>query len=152
MRTLSMLVLVGLCAAPSALAQQSPAPPAAGNRATSPAATYKTTKLTRAEFDKLQAQPDQLLVIDVRRPDELTTVGGFPVYLSIQVAEIEQRLAWIPKNRKIVTVSNHANRSGVVGDLLTSKGFTVVGTIGVQDYEAEGGTVTKIAAHKPAGQ
>jgi len=111
---------------------------------------FKTKKLTRAEFDALAAQPDRLLVLDVRRPDELTSIGGFPVYLSIQVADIEKSLAWIPKDRLIVTVSNHANRSGRVGDLLASRGFKVAGTIGVQDYEAEGGTLTKIAPPKSA--
>lgn len=148
MKSLLMLVLIGLFAAAPGLAQQSPAPAATG---TAPApATFKTRKLTRAEFDKLQTQPDQLLVIDVRRPDELTRSGGFPVYLSIQSAEIEQRLAWIPKDRKIVTVSNHANRSGVIADLLTLNGYTVVGTIGVQDYEAEGGFLTRIAPRTPS--
>jgi rhodanese-related sulfurtransferase len=72
------------------------------------------------------------------------------VYLSIQAADIEQSLAWIPKDRTIVTVSNHANRSGVAGDLLTSKGFKVAGTIGVQDYESEGGKLIKIEPPKPA--
>jgi len=37
-------------------------------------------KLTRAEFDRLASQPDRLLLIAVRRPDELSSVGGFPVY------------------------------------------------------------------------
>jgi len=111
---------------------------------------FKTKKLTRAEFDALAGQPDRLLVLDVRRPDELTSIGGFAVYLSIQVADIEKSLAWIPKDRLIVTVSNHANRSGRVGDLLASRGFKVAGTIGVQDYEAEGGTLIRIAPPKAA--
>jgi hypothetical protein len=39
--------------------------------------------LTRAQFDALLAKPDQLLILDVRRPDEVKDIGGFPVYLSI---------------------------------------------------------------------
>jgi rhodanese-related sulfurtransferase len=143
MKTLPILVLAGLLIATHGFAQQAPAPAAAGNAQGAPP-TFKTKKLTRAEFDKLLAQPERLVLIDVRRPDELTKIGGFPVYLSVQVADIEKSLAWIPKDRAIVTVSNHANRSGRVGDVLTSKGFTVAGTIGVQDYEAEGGKLTKI--------
>ncbi|MDD4904940.1 MAG: rhodanese-like domain-containing protein [Methylobacter tundripaludum] len=113
---------------------------------------YKTPKLNRAQLDALLAKPEQLLIIDVRRPDELTKIGGFPVYLSIQSKEIETSLAFIPKDRDIVTVSNHAGRAGAAGDLLTAKGFKVVGAVGAQNYEEEGGKLAKIAvpAPKPA--
>ena len=112
----------------------------------------KTPILTRAQFDQLLAKPEQLLIIDLRRPDELTTIGGLPVYLSIQASELENSLAWIPKDRKIVTVSNHSGRAGKAGDLLAAKGFNVVGRVGVQNYEAEGGKLTRIAPKAPAGQ
>ncbi|EGW23408.1 rhodanese-like domain-containing protein [Methylobacter tundripaludum] len=113
---------------------------------------YKTPKLNRAQLDALLAKPEQLLIIDVRRPDELTKIGGFPVYLSIQSKEIENSLAFIPKDRDIVTVSNHAGRAGAAGDLLTAKGFKVVGAVGAQNYEEEGGKLAKIEipAPKPA--
>jgi rhodanese-related sulfurtransferase len=100
--------------------------------------------LTNPEFDELLAKPDQLLIIDVRRPDEVTTNGGFPVYLSIQNAKLSQSLAWIPKDRTIVTVSNHAARGAAAADLLTKAGFKVAGTIGAQTYEQSGGKLTKI--------
>ena len=114
-----------------------------------PAYTYKTTRLDRARFDALLAKPEKLLIIDVRRPDEVTAIGGFPVYLSLQVGDVEKSLAYIPKDRAIVTVSIHAHRAGAVGDLLTSHGFKVAGAIGVKDYENEGGQVTKIAPPQP---
>jgi len=101
--------------------------------------------LNRADFDALAAKPESVLIIDVRRPDELTSIGGFPAYLSIQAAALENSLAWIPANRSIVTVSNHAGRAKRAAALLSNKGFDVVGAIGAQDYEAEGGTLTKIA-------
>lgn len=110
---------------------------------------YKTPKLNRAQLDALLAKPDQLLIIDVRRPDELTKIGGFPVYLSIQAKEIENSLAFIPKDRDIVTVSNHAGRAGAAGDLLAAKGFKVVGAVGAQNYEEEGGKLTKIEIPAP---
>lgn len=109
----------------------------------------KSPKLNRAQLDELLAKPDQLVIIDLRRPDELTKIGGFPAYLSIQSKELEKSLAFIPKDRSIVTVSNHAGRAGAGADLLASKGFKVVGAVGVQDYEAEGGTLTKIAPPAP---
>ncbi|HEX6707637.1 MAG TPA: rhodanese-like domain-containing protein [Albitalea sp.] len=100
---------------------------------------YKTARLDRAAVDALLAKPQQLVVIDVRRPDELTAKGSFPVYLNIQVAELEKSLPYIPKERAILTVSNHAHRAGAAGDLLASKGFTVAGAAGSEDYEAQGG-------------
>lgn len=139
--TMSALVLLMLSAAPRA--QQAVASTASAAKAAEP--SYKTHKLTRAEFDTLVAEPGRILLIDVRRPDEVASVGGFPVYLSIPAADIEKHLAWIPKDRAIITVSNHANRSGRVGDVLSARGFTVAGTIGTQDYEAAGGTVIKSA-------
>lgn len=109
-------------------------------------ATPETVKvLTKSEVDELLASPDQVVVIDVRRPDELTSIGGFPVYLSIQAAQLETSLEWIPSNRTIVTVSNHAGRAKRAAALLTNKGFNVYGAVGAQDYEAEGGSLSKIA-------
>ncbi len=74
------------------------------------------------------------------------------MYLSIQAADLEKSVAWIPDDRKIVTVSNHAGRAGKAGDLLAARGFNVVGRVGVQNYEAEGGKLTKIAPKAPAEQ
>jgi rhodanese-related sulfurtransferase len=102
--------------------------------------------LTVAEFDNLISKPDQVLIIDVRRPDEVTAIGGFPAYLSIQTADLEKSLAWIPKDRTIITVSNHAARGGRAADILTKSGFRVAGTIGAQTYEQDGGKLTHIAA------
>lgn len=131
-----------------ALAQQA-APIDNSNGRAPQAWTYKTKQLNRAEVDALLAKPEQIVVIDVRRPDELTAKGGFPVYLSIQAKELENRLAYIPRDRAIVTVSNHAHRAGAAGDLLSSRGFRIAGAAGSQDYEAQGGTITKIAPPAP---
>ena len=111
--------------------------------------THKTKKLNRDEFDKLLGHPEKLLIIDVRRPDELTKLGGFPVYLSVQAKNLPESLDYIPKDRKIVTVSNRAHRAGDAGDILLSKGYKVAGAIGVQDYEDQGGWLTKIAPPPP---
>lgn len=105
--------------------------------------------LSNAEFDSLIAHPDQILIIDVRRPDEVTSNGGFPVYLSIQAGELAKSLAWIPKDRTIITVSNHAARGGRAADTLIKAGFKVAGTIGAQTYEQAGGKLTRIAPPPP---
>lgn len=112
--------------------------------------TYKTKQLERAEVDALLAAPDKLVVLDVRRPDEVVNKGSFPVFLNIQAKDVENRLAYIPKDRVIVTVSNHAHRAGAIGDLLTAKGFKVAGAAGSEDYEAQGGKIVRITPPAPA--
>jgi rhodanese-related sulfurtransferase len=105
--------------------------------------------LTRAEIDDLLAKPDQVLIIDVRRPDEVKDIGGFPVYLSVQINDLEKSLAWIPKGRTIITLSNHAARGGRAADILTRAGFQVAGAAGAEDYEAQGGKLRRIAPPPP---
>jgi rhodanese-related sulfurtransferase len=105
--------------------------------------------LTRAEIDDLLSKPDQVLIVDVRRPDELTSIGGFPVYLNIQIGDLEKNLAYIPKDRTIIALSNHAARGGRAADILTKAGFKVAGAAGAEDYEAQGGKLTKIAPPPP---
>jgi rhodanese-related sulfurtransferase len=128
------LILITFLAAAAALAQSG-----------TPA---KAKTLTRAELDQLLATPDKVLLIDVRRPDEISTNGGFPVYLSIQIGDLEKHLDAIPKDRIIVTVSNHAARGGKAADLLASHGFNVAGAVGAETYEKEGGTLTRIEPPK----
>ena len=110
---------------------------------------HKTKRLDRTQLDKLLGHPEKLLFIDVRRPDELTKVGGFPIYLSIQLKNLQESTDYIPKDRLIVTVSNRAHRAGDAGDFLLSKGFKVAGAAGVLDYQDQGGSISKIAAPAP---
>jgi hypothetical protein len=98
---------------------------------------YKAKKLTRAEFDALLAHPERILLIDVRRPDEIAAIGGFPVYLNIQAKDLKNH-------------SNHAARAGVAADLLAENGFQVAGAAGAQTYETEGEKLFKPAAPKSA--
>ena len=134
--TLALAALLGLSSIAHA---QTPAPAAAAA-----AWKYKTPRLKAAEVDALLAQPEKLLVLDLRRPDELIKYGSFPVFLNIQNNQLDKQLAYLPKDRVILTVSNHAQRAGRAGDLLTEKGFKVVGATGSEDYEQEGG---KAVAH-----
>ena len=128
------LILITFLAVAAAFAQSAP--------------PVKSKVLTRAELDQLLATPDKVLLIDVRRPDEIASNGGFPVYLSIQIGELEKHLDSIPRDRLIVTVSNHAARGGRAADLLAGKGFNVAGAVGAETYEKEGGTLTRIEAPK----
>jgi rhodanese-related sulfurtransferase len=123
-----------------ALAQQAVAPDAA---------KPISAKLNRQQVDGLLAYADQVLIVDVRRPDEIASIGGFPTYLSVQAKDIESGAVFIPRERTLITVSNHAGRALKAADALLAKGFKVAGATGAQDYEAEGGKLTKIAAPAP---
>jgi rhodanese-related sulfurtransferase len=132
-----------------AFAQQTPPTAAAAVPVSGqPEAPSKAKKLTRAEFEALLAHPNRILLIDVRRPDEISSLGGFPVYLSIQMDDLKNRLTAIPRDRTIITVSNHAVRAGLAADLLSASGFRVAGAVGAQTYETEGGTLLKIVPPK----
>jgi rhodanese-related sulfurtransferase len=126
-----------------ALAQQ----PGAANNGAGPKSNAHV--LTNPELDKLLAHPEKLVLIDVRRPDEVSSVGGFPVYLSIQLKDLENSLAWIPKDRTVVVISNHAGRASKGADILASKGFKVAGAAGAETYEKAGGTIAHIAIPPP---
>lgn len=130
-----------------AFAQQAPSSPAS---APAPEVwNYKTKKLSRNEVDTLLGQPKKLLVIDVRRPDELVKYGSLGVYLNVQYKDLAEALDYIPKDRTIITVSNRAHRAATAGDLLSSKGFKVAGALGSEDYREAGGTIVKIAVPPP---
>ena len=137
------LILFALLAVATAFAQT-------GGTASSKGAPSKAKVLKRAELDQLLSQPDHVLLIDLRRPDEVSKIGGFPVYVSIQIGELEKHLSEIPKDRLIVTVSNHAGRASRAADLLQSKGFNVAGAVGAETYESEGGRLFKIEPPKSA--
>jgi gluconolactonase len=97
--------------------------------------------LSRQQVDQLLTTPDSVVFIDVRRADEVAAIGSLPVFLNIQASEIDRFLGYIPRERTIVTISNHAHRALTVAALLRDRGFTVAGAVGVEDYAAQGGTL-----------
>jgi len=101
---------------------------------------FKSKRLTRDEVDALLAKPESVVFVDLRRPDEQIRFGSFPVFLSVQNDKLEQSLAYLPRDRGIVTVSNHSQRAGAAADLLAAKGFHVIGATGSEEYEVAGGT------------
>lgn len=135
-----------------AVAQEAAAPAAEAASASAPKPyvappwTYKTKQLSRNDVDKLLGNPKKLLVIDVRRPDELIKYGSLPVFLNVQLKDLPVALDYIPRDRVIVTISNRAHRAGVAGDLLSQAGFKVAGALGSEDYREAGGNVIKVSA------
>jgi hypothetical protein len=114
-----------------------------------PAVKYKTPELTVAQIDHWLAKPDQVLVLDIRRPDELIRFGSFPVFLNIQYADLEKTLLTFQKIAISLLYLITPAALFAAGDLLTSKGYKVIGAAGSENYEQQGGkAVTKI--QKPA--
>lgn len=133
-RHLSLAVaMIALTTVPGAAVAQT-APAAAGAPAAIP-------PLDRAQVDALLAAPDKVTFIDVRRADEIAAIGSVPVYLNIQVSELDRFLPYIPRDRQVVTISNHAGRAARAAAQLRAAGFTVAGAVGVEDYAAKGGTL-----------
>jgi rhodanese-related sulfurtransferase len=151
MRNSKLIVALTLAlAAFGASAQQAATAAAAGASQAAQEWKYKATRLKRDEVDALLAKPEKLLVLDLRRPDELIKYGSFPVYLNIQARDLDKQLAYLPRDRVILTVSNHAQRAGAAADLLAAKGYTIAGATGSEDYEQEGGkAVTHIQPPAP---
>ena len=112
---------------------------AGANGARPQRAPVRAKTLSNAEFDGYLAHPEQVLLVDVRRPDEVSTIGGFPVYLSVQIKDLKAHLAEIPRDRPIITVSNHAARAGAAADTLSDAGFKVIGAVGADTYQKDGG-------------
>ncbi|MDX3908407.1 MAG: SMP-30/gluconolactonase/LRE family protein [Sphingobium sp.] len=124
--------LAAVFAGPGVTAQTATPAIAARSEGTAPA-------LDRAQLDALLTAPDKVLFIDVRRAEEISAIGSFPVFLNIQASELDRFLPFIPKDRQIVTLSNHAGRAKKAAAYLTAHGFTVAGAAGVQDYAKQGG-------------
>ncbi|MFD1034065.1 LysR substrate-binding domain-containing protein [Sphingomonas hankookensis] len=104
--TLATGVALGAFAFPSMAQTVSPtAQPVASGQATGGA------KLDRARVDALLAAPSGVVFVDVRRADEISAIGGLPAYLSIPLSDLERLSGFIPRERQVVTVSNHAARA-----------------------------------------
>ncbi len=152
MKTTKILLAMTLALGTTfAFAQEAPstAPVATVSAYVAPPWVYKTKQLNRAQVDALLAKPKKLVIIDLRRPDELVKYGSFPVYFNVQLKDLPEVLAYIPKDRTILTVSNRAHRAGAAGDLLTSKGYKVAGATGSEDYREAGGAIVKVSPPVP---
>lgn len=154
MKLLTLLLGLSLSLGGTVALAQEAAPPA------SPAASayvpkpwvYKTPKLNKAQVDALLAKPEKLLILDVRRPDEIAKWGGFQAYLNVQLEDLPHVVAFIPRDRVILPVSIRANRGGDAGDFLTALGFKVAGATGTEDYREAGGTIYKPQPPAPAAK
>jgi gluconolactonase len=149
-RIRATVVALAAAIAAAMVAAGSPASAAGAPSESGVEASANIPVLRRAEFDALLARRAEVLVIDVRRADEISAIGGFPAYLSVPLSELDRFLATIPRDRQLITVSNHAARAKRAADRLAREGFRVAGAVGAQDYEAEGGFLSGATKYAPA--
>ncbi len=72
----------------------------------------------------LALRPDQLL-LDVRNPNELQTVGAFPGAINIPVDELRTRMNELPKDKEILVACQVGLRGHVACRMLSQSGFRV---------------------------
>ena len=69
------------------------------------------------------------MLLDVREVDEWAA-GHAPNAVHVPLAEIPQRIAELPADRRIVCICRSGNRSGQVTAFLRHHGFDVVNLVG----------------------
>jgi hydroxyacylglutathione hydrolase len=81
------------------------------------------------------------LLLDVRQPDEWDA-GHAPGATFIPLREVPERIAELPRDRRIVAICRSGARSGRATDFLVAQGFDAVNLEGgMKAWAAEGFTV-----------
>jgi rhodanese-related sulfurtransferase len=81
--------------------------------------------MTEISVTELKARRDagaELLLLDVREPDELAT-AAIAGATAIPMAHVPQQLAALPTDRPIVVMCHHGGRSAHVTSFLNANGF-----------------------------
>ena len=76
------------------------APP--GTMAEQPRRAPEGMRVAAADIDRL-LKDGEVVLLDVREPEELEAFGTRPGYINIPVGELEQRLSELPKDKTILT-------------------------------------------------
>lgn len=80
------------------------------------------TEISVAELKRRRDANEDLLLLDVREPNEVATasVAGAKV---IRMSEVPLHLAELPRERPIVVMCHHGSRSANVTHFLNANGF-----------------------------
>ena len=81
------------------------------------------TPLTNDALQKLQAQEPDLLLLDVRTPDEYFVLGHIPGAQLLPIYELPGRLTALDPQRKTVVICEHGIRSADASHYLAHHGF-----------------------------
>jgi len=80
------------------------------------------TEITVAELAQRRDANEDLVLLDVREPDEVE-IAAVPGATVIRMGEIPARLAELPTDRPIVVMCHHGGRSANVTNFLNANGF-----------------------------
>lgn len=98
----------------------------------------KAGEISIDNFKKLIAAiPADTIIVDVRLPEEVKE-GAIPGAINIPVAEIDQNLAQLPKDKKIVTYCNSGTQAEMAYHTLKGKGYTNVSFLNAKVEVDEG--------------
>jgi rhodanese-related sulfurtransferase len=90
-------------------------------------------RVKAADIDALLAKGD-VVVLDVREPNELEETGTVTGAIHIPLGQLESRLGELPKDKVILTACRGGGRASRALALLESKGFKTAGFCGLKDY------------------
>jgi rhodanese-related sulfurtransferase len=78
--------------------------------------------------EKLKQHPEQVLLLDVREPDERELAVIDPS-VHIPMRDVPQRLSELPKDREIVVYCHGGTRSAMIAGFLEAKGYRDVANL-----------------------
>jgi rhodanese-related sulfurtransferase len=124
--TTALVFAVATLLAPAVLHAQAPAGPAADE-----------AKRVQAEaIDAMIAKGD-VVVLDVREPNELDESGTVKGAIHIPLGQLESRLSELPKDKVILTACRRGGRASRAYAMLESKGFKLAGFCGLENYKGQ---------------
>src|SRR5689334_832528 len=94
----------------------------------------ESKRVQAADIDALLAKGD-IVVLDVREPNELEETGTVKGAIHIPLGQLEARLGELPKDKVILTACRSGGRASRALALLEAKGFKTAGFCGLADYK-----------------
>jgi rhodanese-related sulfurtransferase len=80
------------------------------------------TEISVAELKRRHDAGDDLVLLDVREPDEIAT-ASIPWATVIEMREIPLRINEIPRDKPLVVMCHHGGRSERVAQFLEANGY-----------------------------
>ncbi|MFA6450553.1 MAG: rhodanese-like domain-containing protein [bacterium] len=99
------------------------------------------TNISPEQLNGMLANKEDLIILDVREPQELID-GPAPLdkVVNIPLADLQNRYAELPKDKKIVIVCRSGRRSAIAADFLLKSGYAKIYNLlgGMKAYRESG--------------